>query len=313
MNLKNRFCAMLVTFCFLCGCTSEKSAVPEIAQYNNTKNVIVKEQFVEDKNYSELCGVVCVNKDVFVVAKQDNCVINYSDTGDIKKTFGIVGNGEGEFSNPVAICESDNMIYVADEKDGRIQVFDLDGNFLNIYYIDELNNPDVSVLDIEVDKNYIYVSIATFNKGLAHIYAIDKVSGEYNKVGKNNMGVLGKDDDENIYFAQSFDYFEDGGESGYQDGESYVATIVNGKIVKLFQLPDQYSPSDILVFNNQLYIFSRACTQIDVFELDGTYVETIFTESSSVSNRGLGYIDIDDNGIVYLSDRENSVIYKLEK
>ena len=83
--------------------------------------------------------------------------------------------------------------------------------------------------------------------------------------------------------------------------------------MKLFELPEKYSPSDLFVFDDQLYIFSRAYSQIDVFELNGTYIKTIFSESSTVSNRGLGYMDIDKNGIVYLSDRENSIIYKLEK
>lgn len=313
MTIKKRICGILAALCMLSGCTGEKSVVPEITEYNNAAEAIVKEQFIEDKTYSELCGIVCLDKEFFVVSKQDNCVIKYSDAGDITKTFGNVGNKDGEFSSPVAICEFDDMLYVADESDGRVQVFDSDGNYLNKYYIDEINNSDVSVLDIETDESYVYISVASCDKALAYIYIVDKANGEYKKVGKNNMGVLGRDENNNIYFAQAFECFKDGGNSGYQDGESYVSTIVNGKPVKLFQLPEQYSPSDILVFNNQLYIFSYAYTQIDVFDLNGTYVKTIFSESSSVSNRGLGYMDIDENGIIYLSDWENNIIYKLEK
>ena len=313
MMNKKKICVILVVFSILCGCTNDKSASLEVSEYNNTENIITKEQFVEDKTHSGLCGVVCANEDLFVVSKGDNCVIQYTNSGDIKNTFGIVGNGEGEFSSPVAICEFDNMIYIADENDGRVQVFDLDGNCLKKYYIDEINDSDISVLDVEVDEKYLYISVASFNRNRAKIYMIDKVTGEYKKIGKDNMGVFGRDNNNNIYFAQAFDYFKDGDNDGYQDGDSYICTISDGKLVKLFELPEKYSPSDLFVFDDQLYIFSRAYSQIDVFELNGTYIKTIFSESSTVSNRGLGYMDIDKNGIVYLSDRENSIIYKLEK
>lgn len=313
MIIKKRLFVILFSFSVLCGCTNDKSVAPKISEYNNTEENTIKKQFIEDKAHGDLCGVVCVNKDIFVVSQNDNCVIRYSDSGDINKVFGVVGNDEGEFSSPVAICEYNSMVYVADENDGRVQVFDLEGNFLNYYYIDEINNSDVSVLDVEADEKCIYLSVASVNKKFAHIYMIDQSNGKWVRVENENMGVLGKDEKDNIYFAQAFEYFRDGDDSGYQDGESYISTIKDGKLVKLFQLPEKYSPSDIVVFNNQLYIFSRAYSQIDVFELNGTYVKTIFSESSSVSNRGLGYIDIDEDGMIYFSDRENSIIYKLEE
>ncbi|MBO5143641.1 MAG: hypothetical protein J6C46_11750 [Clostridia bacterium] len=312
MYVKMRVCIVLLTISLLCGCVNEEAAAPEIDEYCNYDELISKEQFVEEKSYGDLSGMVCKNKDIFVVSKQDNCVLKYSNDGELLKKIGMLGNGDGELSRPVAICEFDNMIYVADENDGRIQVFDLEGNYKNKYCIDELNDSYVSILDIVVDTKKIYISVATFKKNLMYIYVIDKSNGEYEKLGKSCMGVLGKDVDNNIYFAQSFEYYEDSNSNGYEDGESYISTVVDGNVVKLFQLPEQYSPSDVTVYNNQIYVFSRAYTQIDVFELNGTYVRTVFSESSSVSNRGLGYMDIDENGVIYLSDNENGIIYKVD-
>lgn len=45
------------------------------------------------------------------------------------KAWGGPGSGPGEFSDPTGIAVADDAVFVADSRNGRIQVFDLDGNF----------------------------------------------------------------------------------------------------------------------------------------------------------------------------------------
>jgi DNA-binding beta-propeller fold protein YncE len=46
-------------------------------------------------------------------------------------SFGTYGSGNGQFNNPIdLVMDSSNNIYVADNSNHRIQVFDSNGNYL---------------------------------------------------------------------------------------------------------------------------------------------------------------------------------------
>ena len=45
------------------------------------------------------------------------------------KSFGATGSGNGQFTRPVGITTNDTHLFVADSEGGRIQIFDLDGNY----------------------------------------------------------------------------------------------------------------------------------------------------------------------------------------
>ena len=46
------------------------------------------------------------------------------------KSFGASGSGNGQFARPVGITTNDTHIFVADSENGRIQILDLDGNYV---------------------------------------------------------------------------------------------------------------------------------------------------------------------------------------
>jgi len=45
------------------------------------------------------------------------------------KAWGSKGSGPAQFSDPTGIAVADGEVFVSDSRNGRIQVFDLDGNF----------------------------------------------------------------------------------------------------------------------------------------------------------------------------------------
>lgn len=49
------------------------------------------------------------------------------------KAWGSKGSGPGEFSDPTGIAIAGDEVFVADSRNGRIQVFDLDGNFRRMF------------------------------------------------------------------------------------------------------------------------------------------------------------------------------------
>jgi len=314
VNLKKTgvYLSLTILFFLLGGCGKNENIAPKMSQYNNYDETMNKTVFIEDAVLDVPKGLVYVGDSLYVTSKEGHCVLKYSKEGILEKTIGNLGNGDGEFRKPVAITYYGEELYVADEEDGKIQVFDLDGSFIRKYYVEELDNIYLFVVDIEADEHNIYVSVTGGEKSLLHVYVISKADGKVDTLGKLSMGSLGRGE-ENIYFAQEFDYIEENGNSGYESGESYFSEIGNGKMKKIFQLPDGYLPSDILVYENNIYLLSKALTQVDVFNIQGQYIKTVFSEESSVRNRGLGYMTMDAEGNIYLSDEENDVVYKLEK
>jgi sugar lactone lactonase YvrE len=58
-------------------------------------------------------------------------ILEYTADGKRVRQWGTPGSGPGQFKLPHGIAiDRDNMIYVADRENGRVQKFDLEGNFL---------------------------------------------------------------------------------------------------------------------------------------------------------------------------------------
>ncbi len=66
--------------------------------------------------------------------------------------WGTSGSEEGQFSGPTGIAVSDNLVFVADTGNERIQVFDLDGKFIFQWSVPQWEKHDLHFPDIAVDK-----------------------------------------------------------------------------------------------------------------------------------------------------------------
>lgn len=298
------------------GCGKKEASIPELkelSRYNSGEEkeltqydfVGEKKIFIEDGNLKTPKAMVCVGDNLYVANKDGHCVLQYSKDGSLQKT--IKG-----FWSPVAISHYDKEIYVANENDGKIQVMDEQGNFLRNYYVEDLNQIYLSVLDVEADEDNIYLSVVADNEESLSVYQIGKKDGQVSRIGESCMGVLCKDDENRIYYAQTYEFIEGDGYTGFESGESSLYRISDGTMQEIAKLPESYTPSDMVVYGGKLYIYSDHLTQVDVWDLQGDYVKTVFEESADRSNRGLGYMAADEEGNIYLSDEENDIIYKLK-
>ncbi len=221
-----------------------------------------------------------------------------------------MGNGEGEFDAPAAITTDEQYIYVAGEKDGRIQFFDFDGNYQKEVYIEELDDISVRILDVESDGTNLYVSAGSMDEKRLGVYLIDQ-NDNVKKIGKTEIGCFGRNIKTNeIYFANAYEYFEKDDMFGYQGGKSFLARITDGKLKRMFLLPEGYLPAKLYIEDDKIYIFSEALMEVDVFDYSGNYIETLFAETAETENRGVSCMAVRDN-VIYLSDTENNLIYKV--
>ena len=78
---------------------------------------------------------VAPNGDIFVgdghSGESNARMLKFSKDGTFIKTWGKQGTGPGEFELPHGIAmDSRDRLFVGDRGNGRVQIFDLDGNFL---------------------------------------------------------------------------------------------------------------------------------------------------------------------------------------
>jgi len=124
---------------------------------------------------------VAPNGDIYLVDGVNNRIIVTGSDGRWKFDFGSYGSGKGQFKFPLGIdIDTAGEVYVADTGNHRIQVFDLQGNFLYLFSTSTLSDrapsDPVDVLFCPVNA-YIYVSdndnhrIKVFNrKGRAQFH-----------------------------------------------------------------------------------------------------------------------------------------------
>ena len=89
-------------------------------------------------------------------------------SGNQIKEWGKKGTGQGEFNDPTGIAVGTDSVIVADLRNTRIQVFDLEGKYLREWQVPEwraqvFHNPDV-FLDAQTQR--IYVSSGATNEVL---------------------------------------------------------------------------------------------------------------------------------------------------
>lgn len=99
-------------------------------------------------------------------SKAHRVVIFEAATGRVVGSFGERGSGEGQFSFPSALCfDAEGHLFVVDQINARVQVFDSDGTFLQV--IGGLGvgfGNFVRPKDVAVDnQGRLYVSDAAFN------------------------------------------------------------------------------------------------------------------------------------------------------
>ena len=77
----------------------------------------------------EPAGIAIDNADNIYVSSEDK-LQKFTSSGELIKYVGQWGSKEGEFNDPRGVTLYDNQVYVCDHYNHRIQVFDLDLNFI---------------------------------------------------------------------------------------------------------------------------------------------------------------------------------------
>ena len=118
-----------------------------VADYGNNRIEVFREDgtFVRQFGTGQLgrpWGVTVNNRLVYVAEWDNNRISIFTLEGQLIRTIGSQGSGPGQFKNPTAVAISpDGDMYVADDYNHRIQVFNSDGVYQRKFGGGQVKNP----------------------------------------------------------------------------------------------------------------------------------------------------------------------------
>lgn len=296
---------ILIAVFALAGCNEAIAtiAVDDFVNHENHESVV----FIDDGRLLEPNGIAFDGEYIYIADAEHNTVFIYDIQGNY---VGRLGNDSLEFKHPVAVAVSpvDNSIFVAEES-GRIQIIQEGINVRDIF-MDDIGH-FWGVLDIEVDgDNYLYVSVMSVEETSMKIHVFNS-QGERTEIGRRHIGFLGRGENNEILFAQKFEVIDEKTVgSGFAN---FFGQIVDHELAKIAQLPGHYTPSAIFSRNNRIYLFSYGFGQLDAFNLDGSYIETVYRYEVGPENpqRGMSYVIAFGSDSFLITDSERGMVLKI--
>ncbi|XP_070549865.1 tripartite motif-containing protein 2-like [Ptychodera flava] len=107
-------------------------------------------------------GISPVDGTVYVTDMGGHCVRVYTRYGKYLRSFGSQGKGQGQFDLPWGVAiSSTGMVFVADNLNMRIQVFDADDQYLCSFDCQSGDGKMRCPRGIAIDDQYVYVTTDT--------------------------------------------------------------------------------------------------------------------------------------------------------
>lgn len=319
MNLK-----VLASICFvlllslMTGC-SNMEAEPKGWRDNLENHGMTRDDFILGTEYTETNffnnfaefeepqSIMRVENNIVVSDSKLNCLFVFNNDGDFIEKVGATGNGDLEFLYPMGLAYKDDVLYVVDSGNHRIQFVSKNFEYLGEKKLNNLNSVN-PYSHIEIDDDNIYLSVAeNVESKYSFIY---KISGQDNRVyqiGLNSVGCLRKSND-SLYFINTWEKTI----SQTFNGKNYLYKIEDDKLVEEFELPYGIMAKDLFFKDNYLYILDGRNSSVDKFELSGTYVETIYqcplentTNDSEVSF--LYYDEVSENVFISIPNKSKII------
>ena len=274
---------------------------------------------------------ICVVDDYAYVCDFDNsCIVKLDMEGNPVASYGEQGTEEGNFSNPTAITCHDGLLYVLDQGNYRVQIFDMEMNYQREEsYKPVTFQPRDYLLDIAVDKDgIIFLSVWTN----ANTYAVYYISDErLMAVNPRISGCLAEYQGE-IYAMNTFEYSTILSNGSTSLGATYMSMGANfflkctpAGLEQLAELPYKYTPSDFCIVDDMIYAISLHGyeRQIDRITMDGQLDSAVHVFETSPERDWSKvtvepttfpfYLDVVDDDHIYAVDSLWKTIYYFEK
>jgi hypothetical protein len=306
---KTTYLIILLTMVFSCG--NDRGTI----SVKDSPNAI-QPVYIESKDFNQSIGLdypqgIAAYQNLLVAADmQNNRVIVMDNEGNIIRE--ITSTENAVLSLPTGITIVDERIYVISSGNHKVHIYTINGEVIrSIDLLDTSESPDlISLKDIVVKDNIIYISTLSDLFDFARIFAIDGDS--IKEIGKELNGYF-LNHSNDVVFLSTFEVHRDGQFSNMLEGGSgkhYISQVQDGKINKKLSLPHGYVPFDACEFEGDYYIIRAGQVSIEKLDLQNKSLEIVY-ESGLSSPTDTQYITVDSNGSLYISNAESNSIQKL--
>ncbi len=269
-------------------------------------------------------GICALEDKVYVCDFDNNCVVELDVEGNRTASYGELGAEPGNFTNPTAIIRHNDLIYVLDQGNHRVQIFDKEMRFQEeVPYTGVYFERTVFMHDMAVDGNgTIYMSVWTNYVKDAAVYYIAE-NGKATPLEPHISGVLAEWEGE-VYAANTFTlcYI---GESRSQVnllGNNFLLKCAGDGFDQIAEFPYAYTPADFCISNSRIYAISLSGEQLNLLTMDGQAESAVCLfdrderDMTNFENEPANYpfyLDVVDDDHIYAVDSLWKTVYYFEK
>ena len=290
---------------FVFGDAMAPSESSEIISYDGPEILLtINDSLV---NFGKIVDVsISPNLELFVLDSETSKITIFDIKGNLKKSWGTIGNTDGQLNAPTSILAEKSLVHVSDAGNSRIVTFDNDGNFIRNWGNSGINYQSVqNPTDITVDDSGIYYvsdgnqnKIIKFNTNGTYVGEINSIltasakfsSIESITVHDDDVFLLSATNNRILNFHSAGGFLKSFGSTG--DGD------------KQLQNPTSLDFGD----DNNLYVADSQNNRVLVLNAAGEFVAKWGTFGNGLGefNKMTG-IDVDSNGDIWVADSGNRI------
>ena len=290
---------------FVFGDVMAPSESSEIMSYDGPEILLtINDSLVNFGNIVDIS--ISPNLELFVLDSETSKITIFDIKGNLKKSWGTIGNTDGQLNSPKSILAEKSLVHVSDAGNSRIVTFDNDGNFIRTWGNSGINYQSVqNPTDIAVDDFGIYYvsdgnqnKIIKFNTNGTYVGEINSIltaSAKFSSI----ESITTHDDDVFLLSSTNNRILNFHSEGGFL--KSFGTT---GDGDKQLQNPTSLEFAD----DNNLYVADSKNNRVLVLNTAGEYVAKWGTYGDGLGefNKMTG-IDVDSNGDIWVADSGNRI------
>ena len=230
-----------------------------------------------DSCMGHIHGITFYEDKIYSVKENADCIGIYNLEGKLLKNFGTSGKELGEFNSPQNIEIFDEKIYVTDNKNKRIQVFDLDGNFIFHFYMqkNESKNGFETPYDLEIYQERIFVTLPKQND--IQIFDLDGNFIDNLDLSEEVTDQLG------ITIANDRIFLVSG------DMKQVIISELNGEVLDMIKA-DFFDPHQVIIVKNKMYVLDTRNFLVKIFSIPEIYNKNFENESKNLTDYTINLI-----------------------
>ena len=290
---------------FVFGDAMTPSESSEIISYNGPEILLtIDDSLVNFGNIIDIA--ISPNLELFVLDSETSKITVFDIKGNLKKSWGAMGDTDGKLNSPTSILAEKSLVHVSDAGNSRIVTFDNDGNFIRNWGDSGINYQSVqNPTDVAVDDSGIYYvsdgnqnKIIKFNTNGTYVGEINSIltasakfsSIESITVHDDDAFLLSSTNNRILNFHSTGGFLKSFGTTG--DGD------------KQLQNPTSLEFAD----DDNLYVADSQNNRVLVLNTAGEYVAKWGTFGNGLGefNKMTG-IDVDSNGNIWVADSGNRI------